>query len=125
MATYYVAPSTASPAGSDSNAGTIGSPWLTLNYAWSHSGHSVVAGDTIYMRDGNYDYGTTGTTLDGKNGSSGNMINIWAYPSEHPIINYNSETFYSQCFGIWIQNCSYLYLRGIRWKRYATWNNTL
>ena len=34
-ATYYVAPTTASPAGNNSNAGTIAAPWRTLTYAFS------------------------------------------------------------------------------------------
>jgi hypothetical protein len=108
--TYYVAPSTASPAGSDSNSGTISSPWLSLNHALSY----VSAGDIIYMRGGTYRYNTTGTVISGKNGSAGNYINIWAYPGEVPIINYDNETFTSQLIGIYIQNANYLYLKGIR-----------
>jgi len=38
-ATYYV-----SPSGSDSNPGTIGQPFFTLNKAWS----VVSAGDIVY-----------------------------------------------------------------------------
>lgn len=45
---YYVAPS--GSGGSDSNAGTLGSPWLTLNYALAH----VACGDTILVRAGSY-----------------------------------------------------------------------
>ena len=29
--TYYIAPTTASPAGNDDSAGTIGAPWATLS----------------------------------------------------------------------------------------------
>jgi len=81
MATYYLAPSTASPAGSDSNSGTIGSPWLTLNKAWT----VVTAGDTIYMRGGTYIYAAQ-QYLTGESGTSGNLIKIWAYSGELPII---------------------------------------
>ena len=44
-ATYYVAPN-----GSDSNPGTLASPFFTLNKAWT----LVASGDIIYMRGGTY-----------------------------------------------------------------------
>src|SRR5271154_5111695 len=44
-ATYYV-----STGGSDSNAGTIGSPWLTIQ----HAANSVSAGATVYVFGGVY-----------------------------------------------------------------------
>ena len=105
--TYYVAPSTASPAGSDSNSGTIGSPWLTLNHAWA----AVSAGDTIYMRGGTWTYAMMGTTqLTNKSGTAGNYITIENYPGESPIINFSANTFSSQVIGIYIQNANYFYI---------------
>jgi hypothetical protein len=104
-AIYYV-----SPSGSDSNPGTIGQPFFTLNKAWS----VVSAGDIIYMRGGTYRYNNTGSSLTGKSGTSGNLISILAYPGEKPIINYNNETFTSQLIGINISDVSYLYMKGIR-----------
>ena len=79
-ATYYV-----SPAGNDSNPGSISQPFFTLNKAWS----VVSAGDIVYMRGGNYSYTST-QNLSGKNGTSGNLIKIWAYPGETPIIKKGS-----------------------------------
>src|ERR1035437_139593 len=108
--TYYVAPSTASPAGSDSNDGSLAHPWFTLNHALGY----VSAGDIIYMRGGTYHYNTTGTVISGKNGTAGNYINIWNYPGENPVIDYGNETFPSQLIGIYLTNCSYIYLKGIR-----------
>lgn len=70
-----------SPSGSDANSGTIVSPFFSLNKAWT----TVSAGDTIYMRAGNYDY-TVQQYLQGKNGTAGNMIKIWNYPGEQPVI---------------------------------------
>ena len=104
-ATYYIA-----PGGCDSNPGTLSQPFFTLNKAWS----VVSAGDMIYMRGGTYRYNTTGTDISGKNGSAGNYINIWAYPGEHPIINYDNETFTTQLRGINLNSCSYIYFKGIR-----------
>jgi uncharacterized repeat protein (TIGR02059 family) len=105
-ATYYV-----SPKGSDaSGTGTINVPWLTLNKALSR----VSAGDIIYMRGGTYNYGKTGTTISGKNGSTGNYINIWAYPGESPVISYSNQTFSSQLKGIYVTNSSFIYIKGIR-----------
>ena len=48
--TYYVAPSDATPAGNDANAGTIAAPWLT----WTKVYAEVSAGDTVYFRGGTY-----------------------------------------------------------------------
>jgi hypothetical protein len=105
-ATYYV-----SPKGSDaSGTGTINTPWLSLNKALSR----VSAGDIIYMRGGTYNYGKTGTTISGKNGSTGNYINIWAYPGESPVIDYSNQTFSSQLKGIYVTNSSFIYIKGIR-----------
>jgi len=74
--TYYVA-----PYGNDNSGdGSIENPWFTLNKAWT----VVSAGDTIYMRGGTYNYGKQ--ELTGKNGQAGNMIRIWAFPEEIPII---------------------------------------
>ena len=75
--TYYVAPN-----GNDNSGdGSIENPWFTLNKAWA----VVSAGDIIYMRGGTYNYGKQ--ELTGKTGQAGNMIRIWAFPDEIPIIN--------------------------------------
>ncbi|MBK7713171.1 MAG: DUF4990 domain-containing protein [Bacteroidales bacterium] len=75
-ATFYI-----STNGSDSNPGTESKPFFTLNKAWS----VVSAGDIIYMRGGTYYY-TSQQRLLGKNGNSGNLIKVWAYPGEKPVI---------------------------------------
>ena len=71
-----------SPSGSDGNPGTIGSPKFSLEGAWA----VVSAGDTIYMRGGDYQY-TTQQDLNGKNGTAGNLIKVWAYPGETPNVH--------------------------------------
>jgi hypothetical protein len=93
-AVYYVAPT-----GSDVNSGTIASPFLTIQWAQTF----VVAGDTVYVRGGNYVMQetqiaeiTTGSprfayvTKLTKSGSVGKRINYWAYPGEKPVFNYNN-----------------------------------
>ena len=75
-ATYYV-----SPTGSDSNSGTLSSPWFTLNKAWSY----VSAGDIIYMRGGTYNF-VSPQVLTNKSGTSGTLIKIWAYSGESPLL---------------------------------------
>lgn len=71
-----------SPIGSDATGdGTLLHPWFTLEKAWA----VVVAGDTIYMRGGTYEY-TTRQDLIAKSGSAGNLIKIFNYPGETPVI---------------------------------------
>lgn len=72
---YYL-----SPTGSDqSGNGSITRPWFTLSKAWT----VLQPGDTVYLRGGTYVY-TSKQQLTGKNGVSGNLIKIWAYPEETP-----------------------------------------
>ena len=49
--TYYVSPTTASPAGNNANAGTISAPWATLSYAISQV---TTSGDIIHVNAGIY-----------------------------------------------------------------------
>jgi len=102
---YYV-----SPSGSDSNSGTINSPWFTLEKAWK-----TVAGPgvTIYMRGGTYNYSSS-QNLTGKNGSSGNLIKVWAYPGEKPVITRTSSWSYSNYrAGIYFSG-NYAHFKGIK-----------
>jgi hypothetical protein len=106
---YYVAPS---PTGNDNTGdGSITKPWFSLTKAWN----SVVAGDTIYMRNGTYKYTDT-VNLEGKSGTYDKMINVFNYPGEHPIIDYKGVNFGSQtqCFGLFLRNDNYIHLKGIR-----------
>ena len=70
-----------SPNGNDNNKGIISSPWATLNKVWT----VLKAGDTVYLRGGTYAFNTQ-QRLTGKNGASGSLINIWAYPNENPVL---------------------------------------
>ncbi len=70
-----------SPSGSDGAAGTIGAPKFSLNGIWS----SLSAGDTLYLRGGTYTF-TVQQYLTGKNGTAGNLIKVYNYPGETPIL---------------------------------------
>ncbi len=103
---YYV-----SPSGSDTNGdGSIQKPWFSLNKAWGYVG----PGDIIYMRGGTYRYNKQ--TLSGKSGSSGNYINVWAYPYDNlkPSIT-KSSSYVAQWPNalIYVPNGNYLYFKGI------------
>lgn len=112
---YYV-----SPTGSDVSAGTIGSPKFNLNSVWP----SVSAGDTVYMRGGTYTY-TVQQYLTGKNGTSGNMIKIWAYPGESPVItrgaSFNKSAGWHR--GMVFLTGNYIHVKGIRFTGMYTDDN--
>jgi hypothetical protein len=76
--TYFVATD-----GSDSNSGTIESPFKTINKAVT----LVVAGDTIYLRGGVHDYNATISIS--KSGSSGNLITLQNYQNETVIVDFS------------------------------------
>jgi parallel beta-helix repeat protein len=76
MATYYV-----STTGSNSNLGTILSPWLTLQHAFNN----VVAGDTINIRGGTY-LGVSRLTT---SGTSGARITVQNYNGESVVLDGN------------------------------------
>ena len=88
---YYVAPT-----GSDSAAGTQGSPWASIAHAQS----IAQPGDTVYFRGGTYAYthadsACKSQTADvdaitlNKSGSSGAAINYSAYPGERPVFDFS------------------------------------
>jgi hypothetical protein len=89
---YYVA-----TGGSDSAAGTQAAPWATIAHAQS----VAQPGDTVYFRGGTYTYTHSDGSCDGsgtatvdaitlnKSGSSGKLINYWAYPGETPVFDFS------------------------------------
>jgi hypothetical protein len=86
-ATYYVATN-----GSDSNIGTITSPWLSWNYAFNR----LRPGDILYVRGGNYT-GVAGGSGSGSycgvriastaTGTSSAPITVSAYQNEVPVLD--------------------------------------
>src|SRR5450432_2628744 len=102
---YYIAPT-----GSDSNAGTLGAPFATMQKGADAAG----AGDTVYIRGGTYNITTPKTSGAGvtftKSGTSDAMrIKYWAYQAEVPIFDFSnmvlSTTGYTHGFvvtGSWL-----------------------
>lgn len=73
--TYYVDPS-----GSNSNSGSISSPWKTVGYGITQ----VSAGDTLYLREGTYVERIQSPSI--SKGTSSSPITVAAYPGERPVI---------------------------------------
>ena len=71
---YYV-----SPSGSDGNAGTLASPWRTINTSVG----KLKAGDTLNVRGGTY----VEVVSVNVSGTATSPITIMAYPGELPIID--------------------------------------
>jgi hypothetical protein len=119
-ATYYVAPN-----GNDANNGSISTPFATLNKAWT----VVAAGDLIYLRGGTYAF-TVQQYLAGKDGVAGNLIKVWAYPGEVPVLTkgagYTNNYYRGGCYF----SGNYVHFKGIEITGFAqpdtyVWNGLL
>ncbi|HEY2826341.1 MAG TPA: dockerin type I domain-containing protein, partial [Pirellulales bacterium] len=93
-ATYYVAPS----GGTDGGTGDFGTPFATISHAISVAG----AGDTIYLRGGNYNLSSTISISSSKSGTAANPINLLAYSGDAtaPVLDFRAETFSSNNSGL-------------------------
>ena len=96
---YYVATN-----GSDTNSGTLSSPFRTREQAVS----VVQPGQTIYIRGGTYNL--TATIAISKNGAANSLISLVAYQGERPVLNFSSHAFGSA--GIRLTG-SYWHIMGI------------
>ncbi len=99
-ATYYI-----SPNGKDSNNGDISHPFFSLNKVWT----VIKAGDQVFLRGGTYSFDTQ-QYLRGKDGTSVNLIRIWAYPGEIPILTKSGN--YRTNSGIYFSG-DYFYFKGL------------
>jgi hypothetical protein len=79
---YYVAPT----GSSDSNDGSIGSPFATFGKAIG----LATAGDTIFARGGTYNLSSKLQIT--KAGATNNPIKLWAYPGETPILDFSAQS---------------------------------
>lgn len=106
--TYYL-----SPVGNDNYSGTIQQPCFSLNKIWNN----LSAGDTVYLRGGTYRYTSTQFLTD-KSGVADNLINIWSYPGEIPIISKSELFTYKWASGICFTG-DYFHWRGIEITGFA------
>lgn len=114
-AVYYVANT-----GSDTNSGTIDAPFYSIHKAQS----SVSAGDTVYIRGGNYVMQDSDVAYvkDGlfacisyldKSGQANQRINYWAYPGEQPVFDFSAvKPTGKRVVGIYVKG-NYLHIKGI------------
>jgi hypothetical protein len=107
---YYV-----SPTGSDSNPGTLASPFATIQ----KGANTAVAGDTVWLRGGTYTITTPTTSGAGitftKSGTSDtNRINYFAYTGETPVIDFSNMQISTSGYthGIHVTG-SWLHFKGI------------
>lgn len=78
---YFVATN-----GSDSNPGTLVSPFLTL----SKGLNTITTSGTVYLRGGTYAQATKLSLS--RTGVTNGAIRLWAYPGETPVINSSGNT---------------------------------
>lgn len=131
---WFVSTASNSPAGSDSNSGTIASPFLTLK----HADGVVSAGDVVVMRNGTYNLNASVTYS--TNGSAGKPIVFMSYPGETAALDGGTASTtadigcgnWKTWYGITIQNVNHgLYQIGINNVVYNrctinnTWNQAL
>jgi len=75
-----------STTGSDTNTGTIDSPFLTIGKGIN----SMVAGDTVFIRGGVYSLSSTISIS--KVGSDTGWYYLYAYPGERPLLDFSTQT---------------------------------
>src|SRR5215217_7361197 len=102
-ADIYVAPN-----GDDANAGTLISPYRSLQKAILQA----AAGDYIYLRGGTYNEPTGITVARGNNGTAGALKQIFAYAGEVPVLNFSAQTELSGNRGLTL-NGNYWHVKGI------------
>jgi len=112
---FYIA-----PGGDDANPGTIELPLASVYKAQT----LVSAGDTVYLRGGDYKLGNSDITkvysnlfacyafID-KSGTSGKRINYWAYPGEKPRFDFTDVKPANQRVVGFYVTASYIHFKGI------------
>jgi hypothetical protein len=92
-----------SPEGDDAQSGTYERPFKTISKGLSAIGN----GGLVYLRQGVYELDKSGLRLSRK-GSQENLIKVWAYPGEKPILDCRNDT----SDGIDLSG-SFYYLKGL------------
>lgn len=103
---YYVA-----PWGDDSNSGSKGSPWATINKA----ANTLVSGDVVYIRGGYY---KLTSRIEPKNSGTANAwITYTAYQDEIPVVDAQSKTVSQDKSAFAINKKNYIRVIGLHIKR--------
>jgi hypothetical protein len=106
-ASYYV-----SVSGSDSNSGSLSSPFKTLEKAVT----VVQPGDYIFLRGGTYSMTVSSLVIDrAKSGTASAMIHVFAYDSETPVLRFDGIENPSSR-GI-VQDAAYWHWKGVTIER--------
>ncbi len=82
--------------GSDSNNGSIGSPWKYLDT----SAHKLAPGDTLYLRQGTFNISSSNSangfylkSVSGDDGAPGAFKTVKAYPGETPTVTFEIKQY--------------------------------
>lgn len=101
-----------SATGSDANPGTIDLPFATVARAVS----AVSAGQTIYVRGGTY-YPSQTINI-ATSGTPGNLIKLWAYPGEQPVLDFVNQPYGASNRGFLFRtNGNYWHVKGLEIAR--------
>ena len=95
-----------SPNGDDNNTGTIDKPFKSIPIALGFA----QPGDTVYLRGGVYNI--SATIKPPRSGTAGNLINLWAYPGETPVLDFSGESYSSSSRGFNLSQ-DYWYFKGL------------
>lgn len=113
MGTYYIDPN-----GSDGGNGSESSPWFSLDHASSQVG----AGDTIIVKGGTYNYGSSLQTL-GADGTSSNRVTVTNASGETPVFTFSGNEIgweVPPSEGVYVTG-DYCTVQGITIRDSATW----
>ena len=94
--TFYIAPT----GSSDSNVGSIGTPFATIGKAVG----VAAPGDTIYMRGGTYNLASR--VQISKAGTSANLLHLFAYPGEIPVLDFSAQSLDGNNRGLQFENAA-------------------
>ncbi|TWU30467.1 Pectate lyase L precursor [Bythopirellula polymerisocia] len=102
------------PGGSNGNPGSLGNPWGTFDYAIDN----INPGDTLFVRGGTYNLNSRIQIRSDEGGTLASPINIWSYPGESPILDFDSMSngLWGQSSGRGIQlddGADYVSLKGL------------
>jgi hypothetical protein len=105
---FYVATT-----GDDSNSGTEGAPWRTVQ----HAANTVRAGNTVYVRGGIYE---ELVSINASGDASNGFITFKSYPGETAVLDATTFTPTGRTGVLTIQNKSYVRIEGFEIRNFRT-----